>query len=203
MTRAHYPEVPVQADSDGGGCYTSRAPSTGPSHGMPHDAPSIATPRPSRSRAGLFTLLAAAVLCSAVTLVAERVQAPSYYWSVEGGMVRCTAARPPFESADRTYDPARVRKVTGAVHDSIPGGKVVRFEMSGLNYHIPAQNSRGIPGFDRYVEDLDAFMARARAGDATARLRRLSRGLQVMTVGAVAAVVLWIAVFAAVLRPRR
>ncbi len=169
---------------------------------MQHDAVMISAPKPFRPRARLFALLAAALLCSAATLIAERVQQPSHIWTVVGGTARCTVARPPFEVTQRTYDPALVRRVMAAEHRSVPGGQVVRFEMSGLNYHIPAQSSRTIPAFDRYVEDLDAFMARARAGDATARLVRWSRGLQVMVTGAVASVVLWTVLFALVRRSR-
>lgn len=155
-----------------------------------------------QTRGQLYALLGVAMLCSATVLVAERVQAPSFSWVVENGMVCCTVARPPFEASERTYDPARIQKVVAAEHDSIPGGMVVRFEMSGLNYHLPAQNSRSISSFDRYVEELDAFMARARSGDADARLRWPSRGLRVMVVSAAIAVVSWVWLFA-VLRRRR
>lgn len=113
-------------------------------------------------------------------------------------MACCTVARPPFEASERTYDPARIQRVVAAEHDSIPGGKVVRFEMSGLNYHLPAQSSRSIPSFDHYVEELDAFMARARSGDAGARLRWPSCGLRVMVVSAALAVVSWVWLFAMV-----
>ncbi|MGD8440672.1 MAG: hypothetical protein PVG53_09055 [Holophagae bacterium] len=159
--------------------------------------------RPGLSKKTQLLLIALAAVVSFVPLVAEQRQGNSIRWSVDGDRLDCEYFQIPSFSHVRSYDWTKIDAISEASDSKRPEVTVVRLELSGLNLNIPSQSDELIWNFDGYLAGLQGFMARVRAGDASASYTWYHPWLITGVASTVAAVILWIVVFTVLLGPRQ
>jgi hypothetical protein len=152
----------------------------------------------------LYTLLAVGLVAGLVTAVVDGSTRPSFLWFVDGDLIVCRTWGPFDDPLRETYRYSRIESFEVASDVNDPGKAVVRIRFDQLDFNIPLQSDQVVGDLPAYVEKLNRWLAKVKAGDATARCWQIQPALVLDLVSSVVAVSVWILLFVLIaVRSRR
>lgn len=143
----------------------------------------------------LNTLLAVGLVTGLSAIMIEGLAKPSFLWFVEGELIVCRTWGPFEEPLRDTYKYERIEAFEMAADIYDPAERVVRIRFDRLNLNIPVQNETAVDGLSGYVEELNQWLAKVKAGESSARCWRIQPVLIFDLVLMVTSVAAWVILF--------
>ena len=143
----------------------------------------------------LYALLAVGLVAGLATAVVDGSARPSFLWVVDGELIVCRTWGPFDEPLRETYRYERIESFEVASDVDDPEKAVVRIRFDQLDFNIPLQSDLVLGDLPAYVEKLNRWLAKVKAGDSTARCWQIQPALVIDLLSLVVAVPAWILLF--------
>lgn len=147
------------------------------------------------SNSFLYPLLAIGLVTGLASVVVDGLAEPSFLWFVEGELIVCRTWGPFEEPLRDTYKYHRIEAFEVAADIYDPATRVVRIRFDRLNLNIPVQNETVVKDLPGYVDKLNRWLTRVKAGESSARCRQIQPLLVLDLVSMVVAVAAWVVLF--------
>ena len=157
----------------------------------------------SRSKRGLWIVLAIAVTAFGLAAWAEQQQEHSHLWTIEGDRFHLTSFLAPAHHHSREIPWNGIDEITGEADLEQPEITILVLHYGMIAFRMPSQSDQTIRRFDAYVEQLQNLLVAARSGNPAARVLHLDPYLTATVAAAAISLVSWVLLFSMILRPPR
>ncbi|MEE4270695.1 MAG: hypothetical protein V2I67_03410 [Thermoanaerobaculales bacterium] len=152
----------------------------------------------------LYALLVLGLVAGLVATFTDGRAEPSFLWFVDDELIVCRTWGPFDEPPRETYRFTRIEAFEVASDAFEPTKRVVRIRFDQLNLNIPLQSDLVVDDLGAYVDDLNRWLMRVKAGDVSARCWYVQPALLIDSLSWAVAVPAWLILFALIgMRMRR
>ena len=157
-------------------------------------------PLRSRSKRGLWIVLAIALGAFTLAAWSERQQEHSHLWIIDGDRFELISFLAPAHHHSRDIPWNGIDRINGEADLEEPEITILVLHYGMVAFRMPSQGDHNIWRFDAYIERLQKLLAAARSGNKTAKVVYLDPYLMVTVAAAVTSLVAWITLFVMIFR---